>query len=411
MDNHHQPKQRIAIIGGGLVGLLAALYAANHFKDGEICIFEKRPDPRRSPASSQSRQSINLAISHRGLWALHKVHLREQVLQKAIPIRGRMQHRGNQSKEHLYGRGPGELIYSIDRQALWLTLLDAVAQGNIECLFERELLEVVEGTLFFSGWLPFKADIVFACDGVRSRVRQLCKSLLLIDAESKWLYKEVSQKDPLTNLSPHHLHVWAVGNESMLMALPKDLDGSFTFTFFASENEMKSTVELPLGIQNDDTLKAHSIKAACIDSILVKRPDQLIIFAGDAAHAMLPFYGQGVNAGFEDIRLIFENLENGLLDEFAGERALDGLAIAKMAEANFYRMRNHTLKAALEDFWDRLGLIPDEYRMVAFTDTPYRLINRQRLSKMAVIGFAILVLGFLPLTLRFIGNQQWPIWH
>jgi kynurenine 3-monooxygenase len=412
-------KTEIALIGGGPVGaLLACLLARRGFS---VDVFERRPDLRSTDGSGG--RSINLALSTRGLTTLQFVGLEDEVLKLAIPMRGRMIHALNSGLTfQQYGKNDSEYINSISRSALNQLLLDhAEKLGNVNLHFKQKALSaniasnsiriLDEDSRQTQEWT---AKLLMACDGSASAVRNQMHSDGLSDTKEDVLnygYKELTLPAGAGNsfqIEKNALHIWPRGT-FMLIALP-NLDGSFTCTLF-----------LPLQGENGfENLKSPDAVLAFFDeyfqdakSLLpnlakdfFENPtghmstvkcapwnvDGRILLLGDAAHAIVPFFGQGMNCGFEDV-MVFEQCISAqssnnkhddidwrkVFDDFYSRRKINADAIADLAVENFIEMRDKVantqfmLERAVEK---RLqtefpGEFFSRYRLVTFTNVPY----------------------------------------
>jgi kynurenine 3-monooxygenase len=396
----------LTVIGAGPVGSLLALFLARRGHD--VQVFERRPDMRK--VAIGAGRSINLAVSTRGLHALHQVGLDAEVLRQAIPMRGRMVHGGSGELHFLrYGRDDSEFINSMSRGELnKLLMTEAERTGRVRIHFEQRLVGYVAGRARLrdegsGAERDVGAPIVFGSDGSASALR----AALETEVEQSWLdfgYKELTippAKGGGFSLEPHALHIWPRKN-FMLIALP-NLDGSFTCTLFlpfageasfaaiegaeASERFFAATFPdahalLPgLGKALEEAPLGRMVTVKCARW---SRGAALLI--GDAAHAIVPFFGQGMNAGFEDCTVLLEVLDRApdwtrAFAEFSALRKPDADAIADLAVENFVEMRD---KVADPEFvlWKEVeselsrrfpGEYLSRYQLVTFTRVPYRV--------------------------------------
>ncbi|MGM0634892.1 MAG: FAD-dependent oxidoreductase [Bacteroidota bacterium] len=371
-------KENIIIIGAGLCGSLLALRMAQ--LGYKIDLVEKRPDLRKAAISAG--RSINLAFSDRGMKAIKLVGLEEKVNELCIPMYGRMLHdkKGNTALSKYSGRDH-EYINSISRGGLNSLLLDEVEKHkNVNLIFECECTEVdlENGEASFRNPVnkikKLKGDYIIGTDGAGSSVR---KSMMedknfLFSYSQDFLthgYKELSfppSKNGDYLAEKGALHIWPRG-ENMLIALP-NLDGSFTVTLFLAfeggkynfnnltnpeivdeyfKTEYPDAYELMPNLKNEffenPTSPLGTVKCSPWN---FKRA----LLMGDAAHAIVPFYGQGMNASFEDVFVFDEilNQEKGDLEAtfktFSKTRKKDADAIADLALDNFHEMKSHTAK-------------------------------------------------------------------
>lgn len=374
--------QSVGIIGAGLVGCLAAL--AFQAKGYDVTLFEMRPDPRTASEATKSLRSINLAVSDRGIRAMKYVdeQMTSRVLQHVIPMKGRMIHdiTGTKQKSQLYGLY-GESINSIDRLFLNKCLLDELKNVNVK--FEHKLVSVgnMDGEdskpyLQFSTGSDvtekYSFDFVVGADGAHSQFRyQLQKQMRMdysqtyVDMQYMELYiPPVEGADPQSNdrfaIDANHLHIWPRKNY-MLIALANG-DGSFTSTFFSpwkviesfkdDEEFLKffqSSFPDAYGLIGEKGLRYafnHQPRGSLMQCAVnpYTSPNNRGIVIGDAAHSMVPFYGQGMNCGFEDVRVLMELIDSNEGDakaafaQYTGARKADLHAICKLAWDNYYEM-------------------------------------------------------------------------
>ncbi|BGP41602.1 kynurenine 3-monooxygenase, mitochondrial precursor [Rhodotorula kratochvilovae] len=352
------------VVGAGLVGTLAAAMLAS--RGWTVTLLEGRADPRLGTQAERAR-SINLALSPRGIEALRSVseELVDRVLKEGIEMRGRMLHKKGKGKVEKegqdYGRyeEEGECIRSISRTALGIHLLDHVdglpksGRGSVTTRFETRLSEMdlrkddgVHVVVQSKGGEPEKLnfDFVIGGDGAYSRVRQqmMRGSKLRFDYRQFYAphsYLELSipaGPDSTFLLEPNYLHIWPRG-EFMLIALANQ-DKSFTLTLFAHHSTF-STIDAELASRSSDDKTDHPV----VELFRREFPDALelmgeeallrywrenpkdglitvgcspyhyedkVLLIGDAAHAMVPFYGQGMNCGFEDVRVLSSMLDH-----------------------------------------------------------------------------------------------------
>lgn len=361
--------KHIGIIGAGLVGSLLSIYLAK--RGYRVSVFERRQDIRKN--EFDEGRSINLALSTRGLRALKEVGLAEEIKQMAIPMHGRMMHGQDGELTFLaYGK-QGQFINSISRSGLNEILINKAEQTNVAFYFNHHCTKVnlEETAITFEQAGQANQTITFdhvvGADGAFSAVRSAMQITERYDYSQRYLehgYKELRIPSTLTGdfvMDKNTLHIWP--RESfMLIALPNP-DGSFTCTLFLPHEGPVSFGALSddqqlLSFFNDafpDAVKYmpdlcndyHANPTGSLVTIQcfpwLRNKTSLI---GDAAHAIVPFYGQGMNAGFEDCRIF-----NQLLDEyndqwelalnaFQSQRKEDADAIAQLAIDNFIEMRD-----------------------------------------------------------------------
>ena len=413
------PTQNVNIVGAGLAGaLLAVMLARRGFP---ITLYERRPDPRCSRA--EGGRSINLALAARGIRALQHAGVMDRVRELMIPMRGRMVHELNREPVLLpYGQREHEVIHSVGRGALNRLLIEEAARHpNVTLRFEQACLAVdpshdVMRIKDSESQRVYEARLAptIATDGAGSAVRNSLISAGLIKAHEDRLdhdYKELSIpcRDGRWAIEPNALHIWPRGG-FMLIALP-NTDGSFTATLFLPKGGEHAPADMPSFATLGDTASirrfferefpdALELIPTLIEDFYAHPQGQLgtvhttpwhvggkVLLLGDAAHAIVPFHGQGMNAAFEDC-LVLDQLLNANSDPdwskvfatFESRRRPNAAAIAQMALENYTEMRHKVLddkflrqkKIALElekHFPDRF--IP-RYSMVMFhPEIPY----------------------------------------
>jgi kynurenine 3-monooxygenase len=359
------------IIGAGLVGSLHAVYLAKRGVNVEV--YERRPDMRKTDISAG--RSINLAISHRGLKALDRVGLKEKVIEMVIPMPGRMIHdvEGNTNFQP-YGK-EGQHINSVSRGGLNALLMDEAERLGVKIHFNQRCvsMNLDAGEAVFKNETQgdettIVANHIYGTDGAFSEVRHSMMMTERFDYSQTYLkhgYKELSippAEDGGFRLEKNALHIWPRGGY-MLIALP-NLDGSFTVTLFLSFEgkhafENLNTEQEVLAFFNevfpdvvphmptlvDDFFDNPTSSLVTVRCFPWRYKDKAIIF-GDASHAIVPFYGQGMVSGFEDC-FVFDQLADDLWDnkealfeKFQTLRKPDADAIADLALRNFIEMRD-----------------------------------------------------------------------
>ncbi len=425
---------RVAVVGAGLVGSLLACYLGR--RGYAVDVYERRPDPRATAA--ERGRSINLALSERGLDALRRIDLVDTVMAPALPMHGRMMHGTDSSLTfQSYSASGDRAINSIGRGALNETLLDAAeSTPGVTLHFEARLAayDLPGNTLSFEqggSTVEVSPDIVLASDGFGSIVRQSLESLGRVSVVTDMLdfgYKELTipARDGEFALDPDALHIWPRG-ASMMIALPNP-DRSFTCTLFWPKSGPGGFDEL----ETADEILAH-FTAVYPDAVplmptLVEdyqfnpvgllatvhadpwQVDGKVGLIGDAAHAILPFFGQGANCGFEDVveldRCLAEVGDDWTLalPMYQERRRANAEAIAQLAKENFVEMRDKVgsrsflLARKLEHGIEKVlpGTYLSRYEMVSFTTIPYaevmdRARRQQRLLAVAAGGAVLAV--------------------
>jgi len=406
----NKPKH-IMIIGAGLVGSIHAIYLAR--RGYQVSVYEQLPDIRKE--TIPAGRSINLALANRGIDALDRLGLMEQVNPLLIPMQGRMLHneRG-ELKFQSYGQKPEEVIYSVSRAGLVSLLRDAAeATGNATFTFKSECVDIdfdnnqcTQKSMINEETTVVSFDYLIGADGGGSQVRESMKGLHETEYNADILdhsYKELNipaGNDGSFQMEKEALHIWP-RNDFMLIGLPNP-DASFTVTLFmpnegpvsfASVNDKNSLHQLfdehfadvkPLIPElehdyfNNPTGYLGTIR--CHDWHYKN-----VVLSGDAAHAIVPFHGQGMNAGFEDCVALEKALDQfsddwqQAIPNFVESRMDNSNAIADMALENYVEMRSsvndpkfHLKKAIAFELENRLPdyFIP-RYSMVMFHLIPY----------------------------------------
>ncbi|MEP6700042.1 MAG: NAD(P)/FAD-dependent oxidoreductase [Bacteroidota bacterium] len=366
-------KKNITIVGAGLVGSLLSIYLAK--RGHKVSIYERRGDMRKEQMIAG--RSINLALSDRGLLALNKVGLSEEIKQIAIPMHGRHIHNFDRTIAFQpYGK-EGQFINSVSRATLNIKLMDMAEEHGVEIYFNHKCSSIDWNKNQITFELPesklqtHDSELIFGSDGAFSAAR-LQHQLQHNKFDYQQYYIDCGYKELTIPAGPggsfllekNALHIWP-RKDYMLIALP-NLDGSFTCTLFFPfsgeqsfeklDTEEKVTaffgktfpdiVELipDLNHQFFHNPVSSLVTVKCFPWI---REDKFALI-GDAAHAMVPFFGQGMNCGFEDCRILDELIEqNGddwktILEQYQTLRKPDGDAIADLAVNNFIEMREKT---------------------------------------------------------------------
>ncbi len=362
-------KKQVSIIGAGLVGSLLSIYLAK--KGFKVRIYDRAGDLRKEPV--QAGRSINLALSDRGIKALHEVGIDQKVLEIAIPMHGRKIHRADGDITFQpYGK-ENQFINSVSRRELNIRLLNLAEENGVDIHFRHRCEHIdfsKKQVRFTVSEKEVLADyqLLFGADGAYSSARL---SHMIQHGKFEYQqhyidcgYKELSippGKDGSFLLEKNALHIWP-RKDYMLIALP-NIDGSFTGTLFFpfkgdTSFEKLTTPEavsvffqetfpdiIPLVPDLVEQFFQNPISAL----VTVKcdpwtREDHFCLI-GDAAHAIVPFFGQGMNAGFEDCSVLSSLIDsNGgdwarILEEFNQQRKPDADAIADLAVNNFTEMR------------------------------------------------------------------------
>ncbi len=370
--------KNLNIIGAGLVGSLLSIYLAK--RGHKVNVFERRPDIRKNRISAG--KSINLALSDRGWKGLEGVGIADEIKKVGIPMKGRLIHtQDGKTNFQAYGKD-GQAIYSVSRGGLNCVLMDLAEKSGVTFHFNEKCtgIDLAAGSSHFENTETKKqttgqADHTFGTDGAFSAVRlQIQLSTDRFDYKQSYLeygYKELRIPPvPRTLQNPsgefaleqHALHIWPRGN-FMLIALP-NMDKSFTCTLFFPFEGKPSFTEL-----NTEEKMLHFFEATFPDAVRLmptlakdyfSNPSSSLVtvkcfpwsyqdkflLMGDAAHAIVPFYGQGMNCGFEDCVVLNQLMDKhsddmkSVFAAFETTRKPNSDAIADLAVANFVEMRD-----------------------------------------------------------------------
>jgi len=406
-----QSSQRISLIGAGLNGPLLALGLTE--RGHKVEIYERRPDMRRVRMSAG--RSINLALSTRGIHALTHAGLWGQMHDIIIPMKGRMMHTASSELTFQpYGKDESEVINSISRAELSISLMNAAESRGVEIRFQHRCTGIDLKTGSLSLWdeesgkdVLAKSDVVIGCDGSASAIRNEMLKLPRFNFLQQYLdygYKELTI--PAGNAGTHvleknALHIWPRGNY-MLIALP-NIDGTFACILFLPFEGADSfaTLTTHAAVQEffqsrfpdacalmpslTDNFSANPTGAMVTIKCSPWHVEEKALLLGDAAHAIVPFFGQGINCGFEDCTVFLELLDRygpdwkRVFSEFEEARKINTDAIADLAVENFVEMRDKVadpkfllrkkVELVLEAKYPKL-FVP-KYAMVTFHRIPY----------------------------------------
>jgi kynurenine 3-monooxygenase len=407
----------VNIVGAGLAGsLLAVLMARRGF---QVTVYERRLDPRHY--SADAGRSINLALAARGIRALKLAGVLDEVMKFAIPMRGRMVHEHEgQAELQMYGVRPEEVIYSVSRAELNRTLIKAAAAyPNVELRFRQlclglgagrnalDMRDETTGRIYHTEPLPS-----IATDGAGSAVRDSLVAHEVSDVREEPLdhdYKELSipAVGGRPALEVNALHIWPRGG-FMLIALPNP-DATFTATLFLARSGANSFEQLKTAADVEEFFLREFPSARALMPDLAREffenPQgslgtvytrgwhlgSEVLLLGDAAHAIVPFHGQGMNCAFEDcvelVRLMDQHHGwEGLFEAFEHERRPNTDAIAKMALENYVEMRSAVLdpeyqqrkKEEEERARLDLGFISRYAKVMFHPEIPYSQIDTSR---------------------------------
>ena len=400
----------VTIVGGGLVGSLLALFLRR--RDYPVTLFEARPDPRVGAAAGG--RSINLIVTERGIHALRQLDLWSEVEAITVAVTGRMMHDHDGAQVFQpYGKDDSECNYSVSRDGLNNMLLSEAESAGAEVRFDHRLkaFDAAKGRLQFDS-AEVVADRVIGADGVVSAVRMGLMGTSGAAEDIQMLghgYKEL--EFPTAAAGGHAmqgdaLHIWPRG-DVMLMALPNP-DGTFTGTLYLPDGGPSSFGALgdesAVGaFFNREFADAVPLLPRLTEEFLANPTGELgtvrcapwhlqdrVALIGDAAHAVVPFFGQGMNCGFEDCTVLDELLDRhdddwaAALPAYDRERKPNADAIAAMAVDNFVEMRERVgdpsflLRKQVEHRLEQA--FPTEYRsrysMVVYSRIPYAIAQQ-----------------------------------
>lgn len=429
---------KFVLIGSGLAGGLLAAYLGRRGYDVEL--YERRGDPREG--NIVGGRSINLALSTRGIHALEQLGIADEVLEHAIPMPGRMIHdRSGELHFSPYDRDPSKHINSIGRAALNTTVIEAALRyPNVRVFFNHRCtsVDLESPTAYLTNdvaagvspaetqSLTVSGDTIVGVDGAFSAVRQsMQKQLPNFQYDENYLahgYKELTippAPDGSWRMEKNALHIWP-RRSFMMIALPNP-DGSFTCTLFwefkgprsfestTTDHEIRRFFEeefpdaVPLMPRLLDDFRSNPTGSLVTIRCAPWFYKDEVALVGDAAHAVVPFYGQGMNAAFEDCVVLDQclaaypdNREKAFAEYYASRKE-NADALAGLAVANFIEMRDktasklfrakkkldHALEAALP------GIYLPLYTMVTFTRMPYAKAARRASSQDAIVYCAV----------------------
>jgi len=437
---------KFVLIGSGLAGGLLAAYLGR--RGYEVALYERRADPREG--NMVGGRSINLALSTRGIHALEQIGIADEVLKHAIPMRGRMIHPAGAEARTIfapYDVDPNKHINSIGRAALNTTVIEAAQRyPNVHVKFNHkctgvDLTEAVCHLETDGAQVMARGDAVIGVDGAFSAVRQSMQLKIgNFEYDESYLahgYKELTIP-PGPNggwrMEKEALHIWP-RKSFMMIALPNP-DGSFTCTLFWEfegprsfattktdddvrrffEEEFPDAVPLMPNLVDDfkNNPTGSLVTIRCAPWFYKDK----VALVGDAAHAVVPFYGQGMNAAFEDCVVLDECLAGFPEDrqrafaEYFQRRKANADALADLALENFIEMRDKTAsrtfraKKKLDHFLEAAlpGIYMPLYTMVTFTRIPYATAaHRARIQDALVYaGLIVAMILLVALAIRLL---------
>jgi kynurenine 3-monooxygenase len=416
----------VTIVGAGLVGSLWAIYMS---KAGyKVNIIERRNDLRKTDISAG--KSINLAFSQRGWTAFKTVGIEKEIEDIAIPMYGRTMHdlEGNLTNQP-YGQ-EGQAIYSVSRAGINCRMMDVAEKvGNVDIQFNEKCLDVdlEKGIVYLQNTKTkakseIKSDLIFGTDGAFSAVRyKAMQKLDRFQYNQHYIedgYREIllpANADGSYKLTKNSLHIWPRGR-FMLIALPNE-DGSFTCTLFMpfdhhdfAFNKLKNKEQVVNFFQKTfpdfyemmpnigDVWETHPLSSLAIIRCYPWTHGKTALM-GDAAHATVPFYGQGMNSGFEDCTVMWDLMNKypdnwpKIFDEYQVIRKPEGDAVQDLSLHNYHVMRDYVADPVFllqKKFERRIEkLFPEKYTplytLVSFTDTLYSEAHKRGMEQDVVI--------------------------
>ncbi|GAM89398.1 hypothetical protein ANO11243_074360 [Dothideomycetidae sp. 11243] len=437
--------QKIVVVGAGPVGALAAIYAAQ--RGHQVEVYELRGDLRdESTVPLNFTKSINLALSERGINAMRHANrpgLLESILDETIPMHGRMIHTeqgGELVEESQLYDAHGRFIRAADRGMLNKRLLDELESfPNVKLFFNHKLTgaDFKRKQAWFEVRSPSAASskdrapeiqvsysLMLGCDGAHSAVRYHMMKFARTDytqsyIDTLWCEFHIppSDKDDF-RISPNHLHIWPA-QEFMFIAIPS-ADKSFTCTLFMPASHYTTLDSdpsqlLPFFNKYFPGVSDRLISPSALQEQYATNPHLPLIsitcaphhfsssvaILGDSANAMVPFYGQGMNAGLESVRILFSQLDSlpdisDALQSYSTLRVAQAEAICHLAMNNYREMRAdvrspaYRLRKAIEEklsvWFPRLGWAT-QYSRVSFSNMPYDEVVRRAKRQGDVLGW------------------------
>ena len=419
-------RDKLTLIGSGLTGPLLAISLVE--RGFEVELYERRPDMRRVPISAG--RSINLALSTRGIHALREAGVFEQIRKIIIPMRGRMMHAVSGELTFMpYGKDETEVINAVSRAELNIALMNAAEAHGVSIHFNHRCtgFDLRSGAVYVRNHdtgprATIETNVAIATDGAVSAIRTAMLKVPRFNFSQQYLdygYKELTiPAGPGGQhiFETHALHIWPRGT-FMLIALPNidgafgcilflPFDGDVSFTSLDTESKVQTffATQFPDALAVMPDLKANFFANPTGAMVTVKcspwHVDGKALLLGDAAHAIVPFFGQGMNCAFEDCTYFLELLDRlgpdwpRLFSEFENARKTDTDAIADLAIENFVEMRDRVadprflfrkkIELELEKKYPET-FVP-KYAMVTFHRTPYSVAAARGAIQDRILG-------------------------
>jgi kynurenine 3-monooxygenase len=412
---------KVIISGAGLVGSFWALALVK--RGFEVELFEKRSDMRKD--SVDGGRSINLIATSRALNAFKSIGIDKEIKKICVPVTGRMMHSlEGELTYQPYGRDESECNYSVSRALLNITLLNQAEEAGVRIHFDKALTDLNpdEKTAIFNDTEKVNYQLFFGADGAGSPTRKALLKLIpdatesvsFIDSDYKELLMPAGEEGEYP-IEKKALHIWPRGDH-MLMALP-NLNGSFTMTAYLPKKGERSFEKLKSKEDVSSFFEkyykssvAHMPKFAdefmenpqgVLGTVRMSHwayKDQIALI-GDAAHAIVPFFGQGMNCGMEDCTVLLSLMDkynddwSKIFKEYDQTQRPNGNAIADMALENFVEMKDKVgdekflLKKAIEHKIE--NSFPDMYRsrygMVTYTLIPYSIAQKAGIIQQEIL--------------------------
>ncbi|XP_077999084.1 kynurenine 3-monooxygenase-like [Glandiceps talaboti] len=441
--NKELERKTVAVVGGGLVGALQASFLAK--RGFKVDLFEAREDIRT--AEVVKGRSINLALSVRGRTALNHVGVEEKVASEGIRMDARRIHNPDGSLYSVpYGKA-GQYLLSIDRRKLNETLLDVAEQNDVTLHFHHKVTRCDFDTneMTFDGpdgkEVKVKPDLICGCDGAFSSIRKQLMRTVCLNYSQTYIphgYMELTipPKDGEFAMDINFLHIWP-RDEFMMIALP-NADKTFTCTLFMPFDvyeQMKSEDDVmeffrtyyhdSIPLIGEEDIKQTVVGSTPFPLISIKcspyHKGSSAVIMGDAAHAMVPFYGQGMNCGFEDC-IVFEELmekhNNDLskvLPEYSRIRNPDAEAMCDLAMYNYIEMRSKVnsrwflFRKKVDNLlhWLMPKTFIPLYTMVTFSRIRYHVvINKWHFQEKLVNGALMMMLSASVMGLVYMASRK-----